>query len=228
METLHSQKLAKSPSGSATQQFLDVAEVKENVIILKNGSMRLVLTVSAINFELKSSQEQEAIVSQYQNFLNSLDFPLQILISSRKLNIEKYLDFVTKEEKKQPNELLRLQTSEYKNFIQQLVSVADIMDKMFFIVIPFYPTENVETGIIGNLLARINPKKNIIEKRETFETHKNQLLQRADHVIAGLSGMGLKIAPLQTQELVELLYNSYNPNIFEISELGDVSALELK
>lgn len=228
METLHSKQLSKSPSGSATQQFLDVMEVKENVIILKNGSFRLVLTVSAVNFELKSSQEQEAIVAQYQNFLNSLDFPLQILISSRKLNIEKYLDFVGKQEKKQPNELLRLQISEYKNFIQQLVSVSDIMDKMFFIVIPFYSTENAEKGAIGNLLALLNPKKNIIEKRETFETHKNQLLQRADHVIAGLSGIGLKIAPLQTQELVELLYNSYNPNIFEIGELGDVSALELK
>lgn len=227
METLHSQKMTKEPSGSATQQFLDVAEVKENVIVLKNGSLRLVLTVSAINFELKSSEEQEAIVSQYQNFLNSLDFPLQILISSRKLNIEKYLDFVTKQEKKQPNDLLRLQISEYKNFIQQLVSVSDIMDKLFFLVIPFYPTENAEGGAISNFLAFLNPKKNIIEKRESFETYKNQLLQRADHIIAGLSGIGLKIAPLQTQELVELLYNSYNPNVFEIGELGDVSALEL-
>jgi len=227
METLSSQKMSKSPSGSATQQFLDVSEVKENIIVLKNGSFRLVLTVSAINFELKSSEEQEAIVSQYQNFLNSLDFPLQIVISSRKLNIEKYLDFISKEEKKQPNELLRLQISEYKNFIQQLVSVSDIMDKLFFIVIPFYPTENSEKGFFSNLMAYLNPKKNIIEKRETFETYKSQLLQRADHVTAGLSGVGLKIAPLQTQELVELLYNSYNPNVFEISELGDVSALEL-
>lgn len=224
METLQSKK---SSGGSATQQFLDVAEVKENVIVLKNGSLRLVLTISAINFELKSSEEQEAIVSQYQNFLNSLDFPLQVVITSRKLNIEKYLDFVSKQEKKQPNDLLRLQTSEYRNFIQQLVSVSDIMDKMFFIVVPFYPTESNEGGFFSNFTARLNPKKNIIEKREAFETYKNQLLQRADHVIAGLSGIGLKIAPLQTQELVELLYNSYNPNIFGIEELGDVSALEL-
>lgn len=224
METLQSKK---SSGGSATQQFLDVAEVKENVILLKNGSLRLILTVSAINFELKSSEEQEAIVSQYQNFLNSLDFPLQIVITSRKLNIEKYLDFVSKQEKKQPNDLLRLQTSEYRNFIQQLVSVSDIMDKMFFLVVPFYPTESNEGGFFSNLTARLNPRKNIIEKREAFDTYKNQLLQRADHIIAGLSGIGLKIAPLQTQELVELLYNSYNPNVFGIEELGDVSALEL-
>lgn len=228
MEILHSSKISKNPAGSATQQFLDVAEVKENIIILKNGSFRLVLTVSAINFELKSTEEQEAIVAQYQNFLNSLDFPLQILISSRKLNIEKYLDFVSKQEKKQPNELLRLQISEYKNFIQQLVSVSDIMDKQFFIIIPFYPTENVQNGFISNMLARFNPKKSIIEKRETFETYKNQILQRAEHVMVGLAGLGLKIVPLKTQELVELLYNSYNPKLFETGELGDISTLELK
>ena len=228
MEILHSGKIAKAPGGSPTQQFLDVAEVKENIIILKNGSFRLVLTVSAINFELKSVDEQEAIVMQYQNFLNSLDFPLQILISSRKLNIEKYLDFISKQEKKQPNELLRLQISEYKDFIQQLVSVSNIMDKQFFIVVPFYPTENVQNGFLSNIFARFNPQKSIIEKRETFETYKNQILQRAEHVIVGLAGLGLKIAPLKTQELIELLYNSYNPRIFESGELGDISALELK
>lgn len=227
METLHSKKISGGPSGTATQQFLDVAEVKENVIVLKNGSFRSVLAVSAINFELKSTEEQEAIVSQYQNFLNSLDFPLQILINSRKLNIEKYLDFMSKQEKKQPNELLRLQIYEYKNFVQQLISVSNIMNKKFFIVIPFYPTENEQKGFFGNISARLNPKKNIIEKRETFETYKSQLLQRAGYVFSGLSGLGLKIAPLQTQELVEFLYNSYNPNIFEIGELKDVSALEL-
>lgn len=228
MEQLHSAKISKSAAGSPTQQFLDVAEVKEDIIILKNGSFRLILAVSAINFDLKSFEEQEAVVSHYQNFLNSLDFPLQILITSRKLNIENYLEFISKQEKKQSNDLLRFQISEYKNFIQQLVSVVNIMDKKFFIIIPFYPTENVENGAVSNLLARLNPKKSIIEKREAFETYKNQILQRANLITTGLSGLGLKLAPLKTQELIELLFNSYNPRIFETSELGDISALELK
>lgn len=139
MEILHSKEITRPTSTSPTQQYLDVAEVKDGTIILKNGALRAVLAVSAINFDLKSSDEQEAIVAHYQNFLNSVDFPIQILISSRKLNMDNYLEFLTEKEKSQPNELLRFQISEYKNFIEQLISAANIMDKSFYIVIPFLP-----------------------------------------------------------------------------------------
>ncbi len=228
MEILHSSKISKKTTTSATQQFLDVAEVKEDVIVLKNGSLRSVLAVSSINFELKSTDEQEAIINQYQNFLNSVDFPLQILISSRKLNMENYLNFLTENEKKQPNELLRMQISEYKNFIGQLMSSTNIMDKNFYIIVPFSPIENESKGFFSNLFNMFNPKKNILEKRENFETYKSQLFQRVDHIIAALAGIGLRIAPLKTQELVELMFNSYNPEIYNSIELKDSSQLEIR
>lgn len=228
MEDLHSKKLAKETTASPTQKYLDVAEVKEDVIVLKNGSLRAVLDVSAINFDLKASDEQEAIIGQYQNFLNSVDFPLQILINSRKLNIDTYLDFLTEKEKLQKTELMRLQISEYKNFVRQLVSLSDIMDKNFYIVVPFSPIENTEKGFFSNISSLINPQKNILEKRENFETYKSQLYQRVDHIIAGLSGIGLRIAPLKTAELIELLFNSYNATIFDTIGYVDPDKMELK
>lgn len=228
MEILHANKLTKKTTTAATQSFLDVAEVKEDTILLKNGSLRSVIAVSSINYDLKSTDEQDAIISQYQNFLNSLDFPVQILISSRKLDMQHYLEFLSEKEKEQSGELLRLQISEYKNFITQLVTVSNIMDKNFYIIVPFSPIENEEKSFFSNFLNILNPKKNIIEKRENFETCKSQLFQRVDHVMAGLSGIGLRLAPLQTQELVELLYNSYNPTVFNLSELGEVKELDLK
>lgn len=228
MEILHSDKITKKSSNTTTQQYLDVTEVKEDTIVLKNGSLRAILAVSSINFELKSTEEQEAIVAQYQNFLNSIDFPLQIIINSRKLNMENYLNYLTGFEKKQPNELLRLQISEYKNFINQLITVSNIMDKNFYIVVPFSPIENKEKGFFRNLLNMFNPQANIIEKRETFETYKSQLIQRIDHITAALTGLGLRIIPLKTQELIELLFDSYNPEIYNAVELKDASQLEIK
>jgi hypothetical protein len=228
METLHSNKLSPSNSASATQMFLDVAEVKEDVVILKNGSFRAILAISAINFDLKSTEEQDAIIIQYQNFLNSLDFPVQILISSRKLNISQYLDFIEKKSRLQKNDLLKMQISEYKNFIQQLVSVSNIMEKNFYIIVPFSSMENEGQGFFGNLMDNFNPQKSIQKKRENFETYKNQLFQRLDHISASLSGIGLRLTVLKTQEIIELLYNSYNPNLYTNQEIGDVSNLEIQ
>lgn len=228
MEFLHSKKLATEPSSSPTQKYLDVAEVKDDVVILKSGAMRAILAVSAINFDLKSTDEQEAIINQYQNFLNSVDFPIQIIVSSRKLDMRTYFDYVTTKEKTQSSELLRLQLSEYRNFIEQLVSGSNIMEKNFYIIVPFSPIENKDKGFFSNIGSLMNPQKNIIEKNENFETYKNQLLQRVDHIIAALSGIGLRIAPLKTEELIELLFNSYNPEIFNASELKDVEKLELQ
>jgi hypothetical protein len=186
------------------------------------------LAVSAINYDLKSSDEQDAIVNQYQNFLNSLDFPLQILISSRKINMGHYIEFIESKEKGQTNELLRLQISEYKNFIAQMVSVSNIMDKNFYIIVPFSPIESDKKGFFNNFSNMLNPKKNILEKREAFETYKSQLFQRVDHITAGLTGIGLRITPLKTQELVELLYESYNPQVFDETDLGKIGEMDLK
>jgi len=228
MEKLHSDKITKATSTAPTQQYLDIAEIKEDVVVLKNGAIRAILAVSAINFELKSTEEQEAIINQYQNFLNSVDFPLQILVSSRKLNIENYINYLSDKEKLQRNNLLRMQISEYKNFINQLVSISNIMDKKFYIIVPFSSIESKEKGFFSKVGAMINPRRDILEKRENFETYKSQLFQRVDHITAALSGIGLRIVPLKTQELIELMFNSYNPSIYTNVALKNSEELEIK
>lgn len=227
MENLHSKKNSAGNGGNSTQKYVDVEEIRDGVVTLKNGSLRSILLVSSINFDLKSTEEQDAVIQQYQGFLNSLDFPTQILINSRRLNVEPYLDFLGDKEKKQTNELLRLQISEYRNFIKNLTEVSNIMTKFFYIIVPFSPIESKEGGIFNKITALISPKQEIMKKRETFETYKNQLWQRVDHIIAGLSGIGLKIVPLQTEEIIELLYNSYNPNVFKSVIIKDVDKVEL-
>lgn len=217
----------KNGSGTSTQKYVDVDEIKDGVIILKNGSIRAVLLVSSINFELKSSDEQDAIIQQYQSFLNSLDFPVQIMINSRRLNVDPYLDFLGQKEKTQPNELLRLQISEYRNFIKNLAEVSNIMTKSFYIVVPFSPVENKEGGFFSTISSILAPRQEIMKKRESFETFKNQLWQRVDHIISGLSGIGVKIVPLKTDEIIELLYNSYNPNIYKNVIIKDIDKVEL-
>lgn len=132
MESLHSKSLTTSSGdGLSTQKYVDVEEVRDGVIVLKNGSLRAVLLVSSINFDLKATEEQDSIIGQYQNFLNSLDFPIQIIVSSRKLNINPYLDYLKKKETQLTNDLLRLQLAEYQNFIKNLTDVSNIMSKFF-------------------------------------------------------------------------------------------------
>jgi hypothetical protein len=228
MENLHSKKISSGKSGESTQKYVDVEEIRDGVVVLKSGSIRSILLVSSINFDLKSTEEQDAIIQQYQSFLNSLDFPAQVLISSRRLNVEPYLDFLGEKEKIQTNELLRLQISEYRSFIKNLTEVSNIMTKSFYIVVPFSPIESNEGGIFNKFSAIFSPKQEILKKRETFDTYKNQLWQRVDHIIAGLSGIGLKIVPLETQEIIELLYNSYNPNAFKNIIIKDVDKIELE
>ncbi|HPX94694.1 MAG TPA: hypothetical protein PLF30_04030 [Candidatus Moranbacteria bacterium] len=228
MESLHSNKMTGGGGGLSTQKYVDVEEIRDGVIVLKNGSLRAVLLVSSINFDLKATEEQDAIINQYQNFLNSLDFPIQIVISSRKLNITPYLDFLKKKESELTNELLSLQLSEYRNFIKNLTDVSNIMSKFFYVVVPFYPIESAKGGFLDKFLGGKNSQSQVSRKRELFETYKNQLWQRVDHISAGLSGTGLKITMLKTEELIELLYNSYNPTTNSSSIIRGIEKVELR
>ena len=228
MELLHSSELTNGEGGLSTQKYVDVEEVRDGVIMLKNGSLRAVMMVSSINFDLKASEEQDTIVSQYQSFLNSLDFPIQIVISSRKLNITPYMDYLKKQEAHITNELLAFQLSEYSSFIKNLAEVSNIMTKYFYVVVPFYPIENVKKGILDGFFGSAGSHQSIAKRREMFETYKNQLWQRVDHVSAGLSGTGVKVTPLKTEELIELLYNTYNPTIHTSTILKGVDKLELR
>jgi len=228
MELLHSKKLSAGEGKASTQKYVDVEEIKDGIIILKNGALRAILAVSSINFDLKATEEQDAIIGQYQNFLNSLDFPIQIIINSRKLNINPYLDFLKIKESQIDNELLRLQIAEYMNFIKNLTEVSNIMSKNFYIVVPFSPVESTKGGFFQKIGSIFNPRHTVLAKREAFETYKNQLWQRVDHITAGLSGTGVRVVLLNTEEVIELLYNSYNPAIYTRASVHNTSKLELK
>ena len=212
---------------SSTQKYVDVKDVRDGVIVLRNGSIRCILLASSINFDLKSSEEQDAIIGQYQGFLNSLDFPLQIAVHSRRFRIEPYLESLSEQERHQENELLRFQISEYRNFIQSLTEVSNIMSKFFYIVVPFAPSETNDGGLIGKITGMLQPKTGTEIDGSTFETYRNQLLQRAEQVSAALSGTGVRTSMLGTEELIELLYNTYNPSIFTTTVMRNIDQVEL-
>jgi len=223
MESLSS----NSRAHANTLNYVDIKSIEDGVVVMKNGTLRAVILVSSINFDLKSSVEQESIIGSYQNFLNSLDFPVQIVVSSRKLNISPYLSLLSTAEKAQRNELLRIQTTEYISFVKNLADVTNIMSKFFYVVVPFSPVENANVGVLSKISSIINPRAAIQERSDLLETYKNQLWQRVDHVAAALEGTGLNFTALTTDELIELYYNAYNPSIYAQSGIKDVSAAEL-
>jgi KaiC/GvpD/RAD55 family RecA-like ATPase len=144
--------LSRKKSGSSsTQRYVEVEEIRDGVLVLKTGALRAVLLVSSINFDLKSSEEQDAIISQYQNFLNSLDFPVQILVQSRRFNIDPYIELLKARESQQMNELLRFQMREYQGFIKNLTEISNIMSKFFYVVVPFSPVENSQGGFFQKI-----------------------------------------------------------------------------
>lgn len=214
----------QNQQGMSSQKYLEISEIRDNVVVMKNGSLRAVLMVSSINFALKSIDEQDAIIYRYQSFLNSLDFSIQIVVNSRQLNIDTYLDVLREEEKKQTNDLLRMQISSYIEYINGLVKMANIVTKTFYIVVPFSLVESKEGGIKSKISSVTNASQ-IMASRESFEKYRDQLFQRVDHVVENLSGAGLRMTMLNTQELIELYYTVYNPESVEkkgLAEIGDI------
>ncbi|PJE73452.1 MAG: hypothetical protein COV02_02520 [Candidatus Terrybacteria bacterium CG10_big_fil_rev_8_21_14_0_10_41_10] len=202
-------------SSKSTQDFVPIKEIRDGVIILKDNSMRMILMASTLNFALKSEEEQSAIVLQYQNFLNSLDFPVQFFIQSRKLDIGPYLAILSEAEKSHDNELLRIQTKEYAEFVKNFVQVTNVMSKTFYITVPYTNVSiEVKKGRFGSLFGGIaggGKRGSMDEKDEKFEQYKIQLQQRSDVVQQGLARAGIRVAPLNTEELIELFYELYNP-----------------
>lgn len=220
-------KPKENAGNASTQRYVDVEEIREGLLVLKNGSLRAILLVSSVNFDLKSSQEQDGIIAQYQNFLNTLDFPIQIVISSKRFDVEPYLELLSDQESSQENELLRFQIGEYKTFIKQLAAGSNIMSKYFYVVVPFSPAEDEKNGLLDRLTGIFNPEKNVSLHGELFESYRSQLYQRIEQVTMALSGTGVKATTLNTEEIIELLYDSYNPSLFTNSNISNVSALEL-
>ena len=203
-------------AANPAQQFLAIDAVREDVVILKDGGFRVVLMCSSLNFALKSEDEQDAIIFQYQNHLNSLDFPVQFVIHSRRFNIAPYLDSLADRQKEEQNELLKIQISEYIEFIKTFVGMTNIMSKTFYVIIPFTPSMLARKGVFNSFISALGIRKKAKkESRDTFEEYKNQLWQRVDTVAAGLQRFGIRSAPLNTEELIELFYGLYNPTEFE-------------
>lgn len=225
-------KPAKKTSGKrikktsvATQQFLDVLEIKDKTVVLKDGTLRAILLVSSINFALKSEDEQTAVIQSYTQFLNAIDFPIQIVIQSRKLNIDEYIERLKKIEKQQTNELLKMQTIEYRNYITELVEIADLMSKRFYVVVPYSPKEDRPKKFMGRLVEAFSPSTVIHLKQQQFEEYRTELFKRVQYVIDGLGSAGLQSAVLDTQSLIALFYNTYNPETYEQEELSSVDKL---
>ena len=199
--------MANQQDGS-TQDFVPVRDIRDNVVILKNGQLCSILLASSINFALKSTDEQQAILGQVQSFLNTLDFSIQFYIQSRRLNIQPYVDKLMEREPLQDNDLRRIQIREYMQFIKTFVTEVDVMSKNFFIVIPYNPSQIDFTSNIGAVFGK---KKDLTIEDDKLEENRLQLEQRASLVEQGLARIGVRTIPLQNEELVELYYHIFNP-----------------
>ncbi|MBI2097834.1 MAG: hypothetical protein HYT46_02805 [Candidatus Vogelbacteria bacterium] len=204
----------------ATQEFVPIEEIRDGTVILKSGGLRLVLISSSINFALKSEDEQTALLLQYQNFLNSLEFHIQIFVESRKLDIRPYLTVLEDLEKNQLNDLIKIQTREYIEFVRTFTENTNIMSKTFFVIIPYEPPVLEKSGgFLGRLLPGRGPDAPG-NAQDKFEEYRSQLEQRASVVAQGLSRLGLRVVQLGTEELVELFFKIFNPGEAEAPQVG--------
>ena len=198
-------------SAPPIQQKIDIDDIQDGFIRLKNGSWRAILLTTSINFSLKSTEEQEALIYRYQAFLNSLDFSIQILAVSQRLDISPYLSLLEQKRKEQENELLRIQISEYTDFIKSLTQMTNIMTQSFFVIIPLAPVEQKETTFIQKISGALRPQnKNKNETTKSDSELKIQLQQRVNYIMSSLISIGLKATPLNTEEITELFYSLYN------------------
>lgn len=225
---MQSKKLAGIKPGVPAQRYLDVAEIKEDTVILKDGTLRAVLLVSSINFALKSTDEQNAIIQSYMQFLNGLDFPLQIVIQSRHMNVDPYLQQLSSQETNITNDLLKKQIRDYRAYVKYLIKIGDIMQKRFFVVVPLNPATDKKKGFLQRLMEILTPSGTIRVSEERFRKQKFDLDLRVGQVAQGLSSMSLEAQQVGTQGLIELFYTVYNPELFATQPLADVSALQLE
>jgi hypothetical protein len=202
-----------------TQNFVPIKEIRDGIVVLKDNSMRMLLMVSSVNFALKSEDEQKAVLLQFQNFLNSLDFPVQIFIQSRQLDIRPYLSLLEEQKRLHTSDLMKIQITEYVEFIKQFTENVSIMTKTFFVVVPYTPPfiskggSRSASGFLGKVFQKKDGGGEGGRKTsaEIFDENRTQLEQRASVVTQGLTRTGVRAAPLGTEELVELYYKIFNP-----------------
>jgi len=200
----------KTPSALATQQIIPIADIRDNLVVLQNGELRAVLKVSGINFDLYANREKEQILYAFQTFLNALDFPIQILVQSRPVNLDPYLEKLKTLAPQQPTDALRIETYEYINFIQQLGRLGTLMDKSFYVIIGYAPIPIHPKSIWQKLSFQISgPPQEIVLRR--YKEAKRKLFERTKVAASGLAGIGLQVAQLTNPELIELFFSCYNP-----------------
>ncbi len=197
--------------GKATQDFVPLKEVRDGYAIMKDGSMRAIILSSSLNFALKSADEQNAILFQFQDLLNSLDFSIQIFIQSRKLDIRPYLALLEGRVKEQMSDLLKIQTQEYINFIKNFTETTNIMTKSFFIVIPYTPAIIKSGNPLGVFKRKGTDEVEQKKDDELFEENRAQIEERVAVVEQGLIRCGIRVVQLGTEEIVELFYKLFNP-----------------
>lgn len=209
-------------SSKPSQDFIPFTEIRDGIVVLKDGSLRAVLMASSLNISLKSQEEQAAILALFQSFLNTLEFSVQFSIQSRRLDIRPYLATLEELEKDQVNELMKIQTHEYIQFIKNFTETTNIMSKTFFIVVPYTSTiltgiEKKGGGILSSLFssAKRGGRGDMKAWLEEFEESKTQLEQRMDVIEQGLSRIDIRTVPLGTEEVIELFYKIFNPGELE-------------
>lgn len=224
-------KQKKGSPAASTQLYLNIAEIKDNIIVLKNGGLRAIIQTSSVNFNLKSEEEQNAIIYAYQGFLNSLDFPIQISIQSRKLDIDKYIENVKEKAMEHESPLLKKQTLEYADYIQKLIEYADIMETNFYITIPYDPYRSQKLNIFSKLIQSISAQDsidNIKRRHHEFEDLKKHLMERVNAIKTGLEGCNIRAVQLTTPQLVEMFYRIYNPVTSRNEKLEDLSKIDVE
>ncbi len=209
------------------QDLVTLEEIRQDAVILKDGSLHQLVMVGGLNFSLKSEAEQTMITQAYQNFLNSLDFPVQIVIHSRKINIDDYLGVLTEQIAKEPSELLQGQIAEYKEFVAGFVRENPIMAKVFLVVVSFSPIFfSAGKQAVASFLpflkkkSKEEEKKSLQEKEAELQKNLEQLRQRVNQVVSGLQAIDLEATVLGDEELVELFYNFYNPGTIEKEKIA--------
>ena len=210
-----------APIRASTQEHLPIEDIRENLIILKDGSCCLLLQVSAINFELLSEKEQEAMIFAYAALLNSLSFPIQILIRSKKKDVTQYLKFLSKQEKKIEKAVLKEQLIKYKKFVEETVKKNEILDKKFYVIIPFSALELGAAKTVGALFK--NKKGLPFSKEDIVDRAKTSLSPKKDHLVKQFTRLGIKSRQLNNKELINLFFNIYNPS--KKQEIGEVKEI---
>ncbi len=221
-------KPAQAPN--TTQNSLLISEIRDGMAVMSDGSFRAVVACKSINFDLMSSREREGVEYSYQNFLNALYFPVQIFIRSQRVDIGPYIDRLVSIRRSQDNMLLNVLMDDYINFIDVLSQEANIMDKSFFVIIPFYPTGDITSAIeqsksiFSKLFSKPQTTATKIDK-VTYDKAKDEIKNRVDSVTSGLFQIGVKSVQLNTKELGELYYNVYNPDTAVREPLGNFEAV---